>query len=352
VAGGGAMTYRVVVWATGRAGKALLRNVIAAPDLDLAGVLVYSEAKAGVDAGDLVGLPPTGVVATTDKAAIAALDADVVCMSPRGNNRDEILDRDVIGLLEAGKNVISTRGYHYPHFVGDDYVRRFDEAGRTGGSTLLSIGNNPGFLGERLLTTLTGGCLRIDRLSLVETYDCSHIDESTAARMGFGAAPDEFRADAIVPAYEFLYSHTLHFVCACVGRTVQRVETHAEVTPADAALDGLSVPVPAGAVRAIHLRFTAVVDDQDFFTMENRWFVGDPPAGWDRETGWTLRTVGEPPFVLRLNYDGVTPDDGSKAFLPALFLNAIPVVVAAQPGILLPSVFAPFTTYADRRSLV
>ncbi len=343
------MSYRVVVWATGRAGKALLRNVIAAPDLDLAGVLVYSEAKAGLDAGDLVGLMATGVLATTDKSTIAGLDADVVCMSPRGNNRDETLDRDVIRLLESGKNVISTRGYHYPHFVGDDYVRRFDAAGRAGGSTLLSIGNNPGFLGERLLTTLTGGCLCIDQLSLVETYDCSHIDQSTAARMGFGASPEGFRAEAIVSAYEFLYSHTLHYVTARIGRRAQRVDASAQVTSADAALEGLSVPVPAGAVTAINLRFTAVVDDRDFFTMENRWFIGDPPHGWDRATGWTLRTAGQPPFVLRLNYDGVTPDEGSKAFLPALFLNAIPVVVAAQPGLLLPSVFAPFTSALDRR---
>ncbi|MEB3070289.1 hypothetical protein [[Mycobacterium] vasticus] len=344
------MTPRVVVWATGRTGKALLRTVIADPDLELAGVLVYSDAKDGVDAGELVGLPRTGVITTTDKSAIAGLDADVVCMAPRGNNRDETLDRDVLTLLEAGKNVISTRGYHYPMVVDADYARIFDDAGKAGGATLLGIGNNPGFVGERLLTTLTGGCLSVSALSLVETYDCSHIDASTAGRMGFGASPGEFRAEAIVPAYEFLYSHTLHFVCAQLGKSVQGMHTHAEATATEVALEGLSVPVRAGTVRAIHLRFTAVVDDRDFFTMENRWFVGEPPAGWDRDTGWTLRTAGEPPFVLRLNYDGVTPDVGSKAFLPALFRNAIPVVVAAAPGLLLPTVFAPFAV--DQRSLV
>ncbi|MGH3584041.1 MAG: dihydrodipicolinate reductase, partial [Mycobacterium sp.] len=47
-------------------------------DLELVGVRVYSEAKDGRDAGELIGRPPVGVTATTDTAAILALDADCV----------------------------------------------------------------------------------------------------------------------------------------------------------------------------------------------------------------------------------------------------------------------------------
>jgi PAS domain S-box-containing protein len=72
---------RVIQWATGPVGAAQLREIIDDPDLELAGVFDYSPGKVGVDAGTLVGRPPTGVIATNDKPAILALDADLVLHS-------------------------------------------------------------------------------------------------------------------------------------------------------------------------------------------------------------------------------------------------------------------------------
>ena len=55
------MTYRVIQWATGAQGTEAIRAILDRPDLELAGVKVYSEGKDGVDAGDLAGRAPTGV---------------------------------------------------------------------------------------------------------------------------------------------------------------------------------------------------------------------------------------------------------------------------------------------------
>jgi hypothetical protein len=46
------MSYKVIQWATGYIGKTCLRQVIEHPDLELAGLLVYSDKKAGRVAGD------------------------------------------------------------------------------------------------------------------------------------------------------------------------------------------------------------------------------------------------------------------------------------------------------------
>jgi 2,4-diaminopentanoate dehydrogenase len=48
------MTYRVIQWATGGVGSEALRQVIGDESLELAGVYVYKEEKAGGDAGELV----------------------------------------------------------------------------------------------------------------------------------------------------------------------------------------------------------------------------------------------------------------------------------------------------------
>ncbi|NBP86028.1 MAG: hypothetical protein EBU54_12875, partial [Mycobacteriaceae bacterium] len=74
--------FRTVAWATGVVGTSALRRIIAHPQLDLVGVRVYSDEKKGRDAGDLVGLPLTGVIATQDTEEILALAPDCIVYSP------------------------------------------------------------------------------------------------------------------------------------------------------------------------------------------------------------------------------------------------------------------------------
>ena len=83
----GNRAYRVVQWATGNIGNRSLRGVIEHPGLELVGVHVYSPDKAGVDAGALCGLGPTGVLATTDVDDVLALDAD--CLLYTSDAADE-----------------------------------------------------------------------------------------------------------------------------------------------------------------------------------------------------------------------------------------------------------------------
>ena len=76
------MPYRVIQWATGNVGKSAIEGVLAHPELELVGVKVYSDDKDGVDVGEICGIDPVGVTATTDTEAILALDADCVVYSP------------------------------------------------------------------------------------------------------------------------------------------------------------------------------------------------------------------------------------------------------------------------------
>jgi hypothetical protein len=106
--------YRVVQWATGKLGSESLRQIIDHADLELAGLYVYSDAKVGKDAGELCGRAATGITATNRIEDILALDADAVFHMPTLEPTPENSDREVIQLLESGKNVISLRGYFYP----------------------------------------------------------------------------------------------------------------------------------------------------------------------------------------------------------------------------------------------
>src|SRR4051794_15152489 len=92
--------YRVIQWATGNIGSRALKTTIEHPEYELVGLYVSSPEKAGKDAGELVGLPATGVKASNSAAELIALDADCVLYMRQGIDWDE-----VCAILESGKNI-------------------------------------------------------------------------------------------------------------------------------------------------------------------------------------------------------------------------------------------------------
>src|SRR3954464_11329941 len=72
-------TKRVVAWSTGTVGRHAIAGIDARPDLELVGCWVSSDEKVGQDAGRLAGLDRgLGVIATSDKEELFALEPDVI----------------------------------------------------------------------------------------------------------------------------------------------------------------------------------------------------------------------------------------------------------------------------------
>ena len=166
------MPIKVIQWATGAMGKTTLRAVIDHPDLELVGLYVYSDKKAGKDAGEIAHRPPTGVKATKSIDEILALDADVVLHCPLLQMPYDAHDVDVKRLLESGKNVISINNYFYPQALGAAHAAALETSARKGNATLCGTGINPGFIAERLAAVLTGLCAEFQDISIREVYDC------------------------------------------------------------------------------------------------------------------------------------------------------------------------------------
>src|ERR1700761_4767100 len=82
------MAYRVIQCGTGNVGRHSLRAIIERPDLELVGVRVYSDKKAGIDAGELVGGAPVGVTAVTSLDEVLQIPADCVNYAALGTTED------------------------------------------------------------------------------------------------------------------------------------------------------------------------------------------------------------------------------------------------------------------------
>ena len=68
------MTIRVVQWTTGSVASNAVRAILLNPDLALVGCYAWSGEKAGKDVGELCGLAPLGITATSDIEELIALN--------------------------------------------------------------------------------------------------------------------------------------------------------------------------------------------------------------------------------------------------------------------------------------
>lgn len=138
----------MILWGPGQVGIGALRAVIAHPGLELAGVVVHAEAKDGKDAGDLCGMPATGVIATRDIGAALSVDADVVAYFASGDYRYHDAAVDIARCLRAGKHVVCTSlvPMCYPPAADQETVELLEAACAEGGtsfSTAVSIRAGP-----------------------------------------------------------------------------------------------------------------------------------------------------------------------------------------------------------------
>lgn len=134
------MSNRIVQWTTGNVGQRSVRAVVAHPDLELVGCYAWSPDKVGRDVGELCGIDPVGVMATDDVGALLALQPDCVVYNPMWQDVDEL-----VRILEAGVNVVSTAAFINGRGLGPDRDRISGACGR-GGSSMFGTGISPGWI--------------------------------------------------------------------------------------------------------------------------------------------------------------------------------------------------------------
>lgn len=345
------MTIKVIQWATGAIGKTCLRQIIDHPDLELAGLFVYSQHKVGKDAGEIARRGETGIIATNSVDEIVATDADVVLHLPLNpsesyDEHDEIIKR----LLRSGKSVISTIAHTYPLAEGDDYARGFEEACREGNSVLFGTGINPGFIGERLSMLLTSVCTQVNSVEVTEIYDCSDVLSPGFIfdLMGVGKPVEEIASG---PRVQKVFKHIFGEVVGFVGNAMQ-VEFDEVVADHEFGVADRDIVLPVGVVKAggvvnFRWRFRGMKDGKPFFTIQMLWLLDRSMPGWDHDDGWEIEIKGAPGLKARI--DLVEPEgmpDKSKAMqycVAGPVIRAIPEVVRAKPGILIAPSFAAYS---------
>jgi 4-hydroxy-tetrahydrodipicolinate reductase len=325
---------RVVQWATGTVGACAMRGVISHPQLELVGVRVYSEAKAGKDAGELCGLPPTGVVATRDVDAILALKPDCVLYMPESTDLD-----DVCRVLESGANIVSTRADFFNPKTMEPAVReRIEAACRKGGTSIHSTGSSPGFITEALPIVLTSLARRLDLLMIDEFANCIDgcSEEMLTNIMGFGESPEVF-ARREHPERDAVFGHSLSVLADALGLPIERFEVTSEFAVTRQPTRLHKTTIAAGSVGAQRHVVTGLHKGKPLLRFRSNWFVTtELEPAWDlRPDGWRVTVEGDTPLDISIGFP--IPVEQRQVVLPGLTahrpVNAVPYVCAARPGI-------------------
>ncbi|GAA3384961.1 NAD(P)H-dependent amine dehydrogenase family protein [Cryptosporangium minutisporangium] len=350
--------YRVVQWATGNIGARTLRGVIEHPGLELVGVYAHSVAKAGRDAGELCGLGPTGIRATSEIDEILALDADCVLYTPLACDFD-----DVCRVLESGANVVSTRGeFVRPANLDPDVRKRVEEACARGGTTIHSTGSSPGFITEALPLVVTSIQRRLDGLRIDEFADLSQRNSPALLFdvMGFGKPPGEF-GERRLAALRGSFGPSLEVLADALGTPLESVDATGEFAVTPRPLTIAAGTLEPGTVAAQRITVTGrrggqavnsfqppassevnrpqqtPVEQSSLLTFCATWYChADLETEWDlRATGWRLTVDGDAPLHVDLFFPFALEHmaERSPGYTANRAVNAVPVVCAAPPGI-------------------
>jgi len=263
--------------------------------------------------------------------------------------------RDMARFLEAGINVVTVC---LSQLLSADTmspaVREIIEpACYKGQSSLFFAGMDPGFATTQLPIGLYGVANRIDQIRLQEFADWGtwiDTNETNRTYFGFGLP---LEAETLMPKGDLLrrvWGPTVEENARALGWTIDEMRTSWRAAPALRDYDVAIGKVEKEAVAALWFQLIAVVGGEEKLVLEHiNWIAlealpddwPEPPRYRGKVTHVSYRTVieGDPAFDVELQ---VRSDDDGLHVTALQAVNAIPMVVAAAPGVLSQARIAPY----------
>jgi 2,4-diaminopentanoate dehydrogenase len=331
---------RVIQWATGTVGRHAVEAVVGLDGFDLVGAYVYSPDKAGRDAGEICGIGPVGVTATSDIGEILALEADCVVYAAQGEMDPAGAVDDICRLLESGKNVVSTAvtGLIFPASLGGEVAEQLTASGVAGATSFHATGIEPGWAAEVLPLTLSGLSRRIESVHVQELMDYSTYAsrDMLVDIMGFGQAPDAEVPMADGDLVGGTFRAPILLLAAGLGVEIEEFRYERRVATTRTGLDVAAGRIEVGTVSAQRFGYSGLVGGRAVITIEHITRLGPAEApDWPTGRGWRVDIEGAPSMSMEVTIACHGEDETDQGCLGTAMhaVHAIAPVCAAEPGI-------------------
>lgn len=342
------MQKRVAVWGTGNVGRPAIRAVVAHQQLELAGVIVSNPDKVGKDAGDLVGIAATGVLATTDWQA-AIKDIDCLVYTANADTRGEEAFMELLGVLSAGVNVVSTSFYPllYPDCGIAEAVDVVQAVCEQQSASVFVSGIDPGWAMDILPIFASGMVSNIKQIRMQEIFNYGLYDQPEVVRevIGFGKSMEELPRMLEEVSLRTVWEPMVRLVADGLDLQLDSVETWQERLPLQRSIDVAGMGhFAAGTQGAFRFEVRGMVAGEARIVVEHVTRIDDdcapdwpyPPQG---QGCHQLIIKGTPDLHLSVHGEDPFepgPAGGGNATAANRIVNAIPAVCEAQAGILTP----------------
>lgn len=340
------MAKRIVVWGTGFVGKMVIPEIVRHPLFELVGVGVHDPAKAGLDAGEICGLPdPVGVTATTDIDALIALRPDaLVHYGPTAAHADDNIAL-ITRFLRAGIDVCSTAmtPWVWPtmHLNPPTWIAPVTEACELGEASCFTTGIDPGFANDLFPMTLMGVCADVRTVRASELLDYTNYTGDYENEMGIGRPPD-FRpvlqnSDVLV----FAWGATVPMIAHAAGIMLDEITTTWDKWVTTTERKTAKGVINPGEVAAVRFTINGVYHGRTRIQLEHVNRIGadaapDWPSG-NQDDVYRVDIEGTPSITQETAFrftDGSGRDAAAAGCLATGMraLNAVPAVNDLSPG--------------------
>ena len=338
------MAIGVVNVGTGLVGQEALRGIIEHPDTELVGHVVFDPEKAGRDVGELVGLDPIGVIATTDLDEALGTSPDVVAYFATTHGRLKTTLNDFCRILTAGIDIVTTSvgALIHPPSARPDVLERLNAACAAGNSTLFSTGVDPGFFSDYLPVVLSGCARRIDAIRIYEmaVYESGGQSDLVAfEQVGFGLPVDTITPLVHPDGLKASWGGVLLMIAEQLGVTVDEIVTSHEMLPSPETFPYQGRTIEQGTIAGMRFEIAAMVGGQNLISVSHVTRARrDLAPDWPRPHGddaYRIVIEGDPRIECETEFTNAHGDNlaGGFGITAMRAINAIPHVVAAEPGV-------------------
>lgn len=333
---------RVVQWTTGKVAREAIKAILDRPELELVGLYAFSADKVGRDVGELIELGHTvGVKATDQIDELIALKPDVVTYMPLHPNVEHMCQ-----LLRAGINVATTASFMTGRGYGEDARKALQDAALAGGASMFGSGINPGWI-DSVVATASSACREVNLVQVTESFNIGMwAGDANQDELGWGRPAGDPGHAADIEKATLPFGDAVEAVAHMFDFTLDDVRCEVSFAHATEDLDIPGRPVKRGHVAGIHAKWLGIAEGLPVVELNAQWVISeDIEPQWDIQMAYDVVIHGTPQIKLRAD---VLPADMSLPMeelvatgfvITAMpVVNALPAVVAAQPGII---------TYAD-----
>ncbi|AKP67082.1 hypothetical protein [Companilactobacillus ginsenosidimutans] len=328
--------YKVIIWGLGNVGRAAVRMVQSKESLKLVGAVDTDPKKIGKDSGEIFDFEKTGVTVEDDIDKVLDMDADVV-LDYTPLVRDEKggftpSANDIVKVLNAGKNVITTLPIYYSQVTTPDLYKMIDDAAKKNNVSYLPTGLLPGAYASYIPTVLAGLMGQVDSITVQSGEDDQHNYSSWVKVFGYGMDPEKFPQDKLKMGIASYYVSGVYEMGARLGFKFDDMKIEHECYTAPEDLHPIFGTVKKGTISGHKFTMSGMVNgERKASLIYVHKICNDVAPNPPIKNNIHIEGI---PKALDISIDGLMPLDESYVTSAAPSVNVIPQVVEGAKGFL------------------